>query len=121
MEPISLINGATLNHYRIKNQLGKGGMGEVVVAEDSKLDRKIALKVLPPEVASDPSRLNRFETEAKTIAALNHPNIVTIFSVEESQGIHFLTMELVQGQTLAQAIPEYGFSLPKLLSIAIGV
>jgi serine/threonine protein kinase/cytochrome c-type biogenesis protein CcmH/NrfG len=118
---LHLDSGKELNHYKIRSPLGKGGMGEVFLAEDSRLDRKIALKILPPDVASDPSRLSRFESEAKAIAALNHPNIVTIFSVEQAEGIHFLTMELVQGQTLTQAIPEGGFHLPQLLTIAIGI
>src|SRR5262245_8410840 len=105
---LHLENGKELNHYKIRSPLGKGGMGEVFLAEDSRLDRKIALKLLPPDVAADPIRLSRFESEAKAIAALNHPNIVTIFSVEEAEGLHFLTMELVQGKTLTQAIPEGG-------------
>ena len=96
-------------------------MGEVFLAEDTKLNRKIALKLLPPEMASEPSRLNRFEREAKAIAALNHPNIVTIHSVEEFNGTHFLTMELVSGKTLAQSIPKQGFALNEYFPIAIEV
>ena len=75
--------GKTIHHYKIIDRLGKGGMGEVYVAEDTKLKRKIALKVLPEEMAHDPERLDRFQREAEAIAALNHPNIITIFSVEE--------------------------------------
>ncbi|MCI0616550.1 protein kinase, partial [bacterium] len=92
--------GKTLNHFTVLDRLGKGGMAEVYVAEDLKLKRKVALKVLPEEMARDAIRLERFQREAETIAALNHPNIVTIYSVEESDGIHFLTMELVEGETL---------------------
>ena len=71
--------GKILNHFKVLDRLGKGGMGEVYVAEDSKLKRRVALKVLPEEVARDPARLDRFQREAETIAALNHPNIVTIY------------------------------------------
>ena len=100
--------GKTLNHFKILDRLGKGGMGEVYVAEDSKLKRRVALKVLPEEVARDPARLDRFQREAESIAALNHPNIVTIYSIEEADGIRFLTMELVEGETLTQLIPSNG-------------
>ena len=78
--------GKTLNHYRIVGELGRGGMGEVYLAEDTRLGRKVALKTLPPQTASDPERRARFEREARTVAALNHPNIVTIHSVEECGG-----------------------------------
>ena len=103
--------GTTLSHFRITAKLGEGGMGEVYRAEDTKLGREVALKVLPEEMASDPDRLERFQREAKTIAALNHPNIVTIFSVEEADGAHFLTMELVEGKTLADLVPSAGLGL----------
>ena len=84
--------GTTLGHYRILEKLGTGGMGEVYAAEDTKLQRRVALKVLPPEMAADPERLQRFQQEARAIAALNHPNVVTIYSVEEADGVQFLTM-----------------------------
>ena len=111
--------GKALAHYKIVGSLGKGGMGEVYVAEDTKLHRRIALKVLPPEMADDPDRRSRFEREAQSVAALNHPNIVTIHSVEEADGVHFITMELVEGQTLSKMLPRGGFSLSELLEIAI--
>jgi serine/threonine protein kinase len=113
--------GTTLNHFKIVHRLGKGGMAEVYVAEDLKLKRKVALKVLPEEMARDTARLERFQREAETIAALNHPNIVTIFSVEESENIHFLTMELVEGETLNQLIPPHGMELKSFLQIATPV
>ena len=93
-------------------------MGEVYVAEDTKLDRKIALKVLPPDLAESAERRARFEREAKTIAALNHPNIVTVHSVEESEGVHFITMELVRGKTLTELLPAKGLPLNKFFEIA---
>jgi serine/threonine protein kinase len=111
----------TLNHFKILDRLGKGGMAEVYVAEDLKLKRKVALKVLPEEMARDAIRLERFQREAETIAALNHPNIVTIYSVEECDGIHFLTMELVEGETLNQFIPPEGMELKSFLQIATPV
>ena len=84
-------------------------MGDVYRAEDSKLDRKVALKVLPPELAESEERRARFEREAKAIAALNHPNIITVHSVEQADGVHFITMELVKGKTLAELLPKKGF------------
>ena len=111
--------GRTLSHYRIVEKLGEGGMGEVYLAEDTKLDRKVALKVLPPELAESAERRARFEREAKAIAALNHPNIVHVYSVEEEAGVSFLTMELVRGKTLAELLPQRGFSLAKFFEIAI--
>ena len=111
--------GKTFAHYEVVASLGKGGMGEVYVAEDTRLQRRVALKVLPAEMASDPERRARFEREARAVAALNHPNIVTIHSVEEADGIHFITMELVEGQTLSKMLPKNGFSLSELLEIAI--
>jgi serine/threonine protein kinase len=111
--------GRTLAHYEIVRLLGKGGMGEVYVAEDTKLGRRVALKVLPKEMAADPERRSRFEREARAVAALSHPNIVTVHSVEEADGVHFITMELVEGKTLAKVLPRNGFSLGELLEIAI--
>jgi serine/threonine protein kinase/tetratricopeptide (TPR) repeat protein len=110
--------GRTLSHYRINAAIGKGGMGDVYRATDSKLGREVALKVLPPEVASDPERLARFQREARAVAALNHPHVVTIHSVEEAEGVHFLTMELVEGQPLDTLIPESGLPVQRTLEIA---
>ena len=111
--------GKTFAHYEVVASLGKGGMGEVYVAEDTRLQRRVALKVLPAEMASDPERRARFEREARAVAALSHPNIVTVHSVEEADGVHFITMELVEGKTLAKVLPRNGFSLGELLEIAI--
>lgn len=110
--------GRTLSHYKVLEKLGSGGMGEVYVAEDTKLSRQVALKLLPPEMASSERRM-RFEREAKAVAALNHPNIVTIHSVEEAEGIHFITMELVRGKTLSELIPQKGLPLNKFFEVAI--
>ncbi len=111
--------GKTLSHFKITAKLGEGGMGEVYRALDTKLDREVALKVLPVELAADSERLDRFKREAKALAALDDPGIVTIFSVEETDGIHFLTMGLVEGQTLAELIPAAGMSLDEFLEVAV--
>jgi len=112
------LNGRQLGSYKIVCMLGAGGMGEVYLAHDTKLGRDVALKVLPPDMARDPERLARFQREARSVAALNHLHIVTIFSVEEVDGIHFLTMELVKGRSLDQLIPEGGLPIKRILEIA---
>jgi TolB-like protein/tRNA A-37 threonylcarbamoyl transferase component Bud32 len=111
--------GRELNQYRILSRLGKGAMGEVYLAQDTQLDRKVALKILPPEMADSPQRVERFKREARAVAALSHPNIVTIHSVEETRGLHFLTMELVSGKTLDALIPNEGLALERIFEVAI--
>ena len=125
--------GTHLNHYKVIRKLGSGGMGDVYVAEDTTLDREVALKVLPADMAEDPERLARFEREAKAIAALDHPNIVTIHTIEEADDVHFITMQLVEGRTLehilqaegAAGLPlrdifEIGAPLAEAISVAHG-
>ena len=119
MEASRQVIGTTLGHYRIVDKLGHGGMGEVYRAEDTKLKRQVALKVLPADLARDAEGLARFQREAEAVAALNHPHIVTIFSVEEDRGTHFLTMELVEGETLDRLIPETGLELDQVFELAI--
>jgi serine/threonine protein kinase len=111
--------GQTLCHYRILEKLGEGGMGEVYRAEDTILGRQVALKLLPPELAQNPERLDRFKREARALAALDHPNIVTVFTVENDEAVHFLTMQLVEGKPLSQLIPRGGMPLSRLCEIAI--
>jgi Tol biopolymer transport system component len=115
--------GEQLLHYRLIEKIGEGGMGIVWKAEDTRLHRQVALKVLPWETAAAADRLARFEREARAVAALNHPNIVTLHSVEEVDtsggAVHFITMELVEGQTLTRKLPRNGFALTELLNIAI--
>ena len=111
--------GQSLAHYRILEKIGAGGMGEVYLAEDTKLARQVALKVLTPQLAEDEQRRARFEQEARSIAALNHPNIVQIYSVEEDDGVHFITMELVKGKTLTEKISRRGLPLNKFFGDAI--
>ncbi len=116
--PMGLTFGTKLGAYEIQSPLGAGGMGEVYRATDTKLGRDVALKVVPPEMAEDPERLGRFRREAKTLAQLDHPNIVTIYSVEECDGVHFLTMQLVEGQPLDRLICAGGLPLDQIIEIA---
>ena len=97
---VSLDPGTTLGAFEIVGLLGKGGMGEVYRARDTKLGRDVAIKVLPEDFAADAERLGRFEREAKTLAGLNHPNIATVHDFEQEGDTHFLVMELIEGQTL---------------------
>jgi serine/threonine protein kinase/Flp pilus assembly protein TadD len=109
--------GTTLSHYRILEQLGEGGMGAVYAAEDTNLNRRVALKVLTGDLASSPDRIGRFRREAQAVAALNHPNIVTIYSIETAPEGPFITMELVQGRTLDHLIAGDGLSTERILEI----
>ena len=111
--------GQTISRYRILRRLGAGGMGEVYEAEDTELRRKVAVKILPKHLAAKPETLDRFKREARAVAALNHPNIVTIHSVEQSGETHFLSMELVEGRPLNELIPHGGFALEKFFALGI--
>jgi serine/threonine protein kinase len=115
---VALQIGARIGAYEIGPPLGSGGMGEVYRARDTKLGRDVALKVLPPEMAARGDRLERFQREARAVASLNHPHIVTIFSAEEASGVCFLTMEVVEGRSLDRVIPEGGLPFDRILDIA---
>jgi eukaryotic-like serine/threonine-protein kinase len=115
---MALAQGTRLGPYEISMQIGAGGMGEVYAATDINLARQVAIKVLPEAVAGDPARLARFDREAKTLAALNHPNIASIYGLERSGNMTALVMELVDGPTLADRIVEGAMSLDDALSIA---
>jgi serine/threonine protein kinase len=101
---LTLEAGTRLGSYEISELLGRGGMGEVYRARDTKLGREVAIKVLPGEMARNPERLQRFEREARVLASLNHPNIATLHGFETHGDVHFLVMELVEGETLADRI-----------------
>ena len=115
---MSLEPGTTLGSYSVTAKIGEGGMGEVYQARDTKLDRDVALKVLPEAFTQDPDRLARFEREAKVLASLNHPNIGSIYGLEEAEGIRALVLELVEGPTLADRIKQGPIPIDEALPIA---
>ena len=115
---MSLAPGTRLGPYEIVAKLGEGGMGEVWRATDTRLDREVAIKVLPEALADDPERLARFEREAQVLASLNHPNIATIYGLEDIDGQHVLVMELVEGEDLAERLARGPIPLDEALPIA---
>ena len=113
--------GRVLSHYHVVSFLGAGGMGEVYLARDPRLDRTVALKILPADLASNPDRMQRFTREAKAASALNHPNVAIIHDVGESDGIRFIVMEHVEGQTLAMKIAGRALAVGEVIDIAVQV
>ena len=113
--------GQRIENYRIVRLLGTGGMGEVYLADDTRLNRKVALKLLPPHYTSNSDRVRRFEREARAASALNHPNIVTIYEIGKSASVHFIATEFVDGKTLRQLINEKPFKLSETLNVAVQV
>ncbi|HSN69403.1 MAG TPA: serine/threonine-protein kinase, partial [Thermoanaerobaculia bacterium] len=112
----------TISHYTIVRKLGSGGMGEVYLAEDSRLHRKVAIKLLPAEVAGDPVRARRFLQEAHAASALSHPNIGVIYEIGETdEGAPFIAMEYIEGETLAEKIAGKPLPLSEILEIAVEV
>src|SRR5262249_54686544 len=111
--------GKTISHYRILEKLGEGGMGVVYKARDSHLDRFVALKILPAERMADPDRKRRFVQEAKAASSLNHPHIVTIYDIDQQEGIDFIAMEFVPGKTLDHLIPRHGMRLNEALKVSV--
>src|SRR3989441_5647838 len=121
---MTLVN-QTISHYKIVSKLGEGGMGEVYLAQDTKLDRKVALKMLPADVAAHPDRMKRFVQEAKAASALNHPNIITIHEIDEwgssptiREGIHFIATEFIDGETLRERMRNAPIKLAEVLDVA---
>ena len=114
----AMLVGRTISHYQVLSLLGAGGMGEVYLARDPRLDRTVALKILPGELAADADRMQRFTREAKAASALNHPNVATIYDVGESEGISFIAMEHVEGETLLARISRR-MTPPEVVDIAV--
>jgi serine/threonine protein kinase len=114
-----LLPGTTLGPYQVTAKIGEGGMGEVYRARDTKLDRDVALKVLPQAFTDDPDRLARFEREAKVLASLNHPNIGHIYGLEEAEGTRALVLELIEGPTLADRIAQGPIPLDEALPMYV--
>src|SRR5256712_7912446 len=117
--------GTKLGRYEIRSQIGAGGMGEVYLVEDTRLHRKVALKILPAELAANQDRMHRFNQEARAAAALNHPNIAHIYEIGEADGMNFIAMEFVDGETLREKIhqekSELRVLLKHLLQVAEGL
>src|SRR5215216_1000387 len=110
-----------ISHYRILKKLGAGGMGEVLLAEDTRLRRKVALKLLPADMTQNEDKLRRFEQEAQAASALNHPNIITIHDIGCDQGVHFIATEFIEGETLRQRLTRSRMTVQEVLDVALQV
>ena len=113
--------GKTLSHYTILKKLGSGGAGDVYMAGDTRLNRTVALKMLPPAMHSDPERIRRLVQEAKMASALDHPNTATIYEIGEAEGTRFIAMEYVDGETLAAKVGSQHLNTTQILNIAIQI
>src|SRR5262249_36820646 len=116
-----LVSGAAIGPYKIDREIGRGGMGVVFLAHDTRLGRTVALKALPEDVAGDPDRLQRFEREARVLASLSHPNVASIFGLEESQGRRYLALEHIEGETLADRLARGPLPLAETLDVCIQI
>src|SRR5436309_10509808 len=115
---MTLSAGTHLGRYEIRSKIGEGGMGEVYLAQDSKLDRKVALKILPADVAAHQDRMRRFVQEAKAASALNHPNIITIHEIDQTDSGHFIATEFIDGDTLRERMRIAPLKLGEVLDVA---
>src|SRR5713101_3673600 len=115
---MTITAGIKLGRYEIRAKIGEGGMGEVYLAQDTKLDRKVALKILPAEVAAHPDRMKRFVQEAKSASALNHPNIITIYEIEQIDSVNFIATEFIDGETLRERMRKSPLKLGETLDVA---
>ncbi|HWN97639.1 MAG TPA: protein kinase, partial [Blastocatellia bacterium] len=113
--------GARFGHYEILSSIGAGGMGEVYLAQDVRLERNVAIKLLPDEFTANTDRVRRFEQEAKSASALNHPNIITIYEIGKASGAHYIAAEYIEGETLRQRFQRQRMSLGETLDVAIQI
>jgi serine/threonine protein kinase len=118
---MTLTSGARLGPYEILSPLGAGGMGEVYKARDTRLDRTVAIKILPTHLSADPEFKQRFEREARSVSSLNHPNICQLFDVGRQDGVDFLIMEFLDGETLAERVRRSAMPLPALLKVGMTI
>src|SRR6476660_5696588 len=118
---MTLTPGTKLGRYEVRSKIGEGGMGEVYLARDTQLDRQIAVKLLPAEIARDQQRLHRFLQEARAAAALSHPNIAHIYEIGEAEGAHFIAMEYVEGTPLDKKIGGRPVHVGETLDIAVQI
>jgi len=118
---MSLVAGTRLGPYEIQSAIGAGGMGEVYKARDTRLDRTVAIKILPAELSADPDRRARFEREARAVAALTHPHVCTLHDIGQHDGVIYLVMEHVEGKTLDAMIPRSGMRLSEILRLAVQI
>src|SRR5215471_4288524 len=116
---MSLASGTQLGPYRILTHLGTGGMGEVYRGQDTRRDRIVAVKVLPPHIAQSPEARQRFEREARAVSSLNHPHICTLFDIGSQDGVDYLVMEFLEGETLASRLTKGPLSVDQVLRFAI--
>jgi len=118
---VNLVSGSIIGHYTVLSRIGKGGMGEIYLAEDSRLGRKVAIKLLPESLTKDQEQVQRFEQEARAASALNHPNIITIYEVGETGSAHFIATEYVDGETLRERLSRERMNLDEILDVAIQI
>jgi serine/threonine-protein kinase len=116
---VAFTSGTFIGHYKLGESLGIGGMGEVYLADDTRLERKVALKIMPAELVKDEKRLLRFEQEARAVSALNHPNIITLHEIGQTEIAHFIVTEFIEGETLRQRLSHSKMELPDVLDVAI--
>src|SRR5204863_925014 len=119
--PATPMQPRTISRYRVGRLIGAGGMGEVYLAEDETLNRKVALKLLPVRFTRDEERVRRFQREARAASALNHPNILTIYEIGQSDSVHYIATEFIEGETLRQRMTTRKLMLGEVLDVAIGV
>src|ERR1700740_693260 len=118
---MAILSGKRFGPYEILQPIGAGGMGEVYCARDTRLGRAVAIKILPPHLSSDPIRKQRFEREAKVISSLNHPHICTLYDVGQQDGVDFLVMECVEGETLSKRLEKGPLPLEQVLKFGVQI